>query len=57
MLCFADDGPVAAPWITIQVFYGFDDACADGIEMNVADKGRQVIIFDGFISVFKQVRL
>ena len=58
MFCFADDGPVAAPGGTVKFFDGFDDAGPDGIEMNIADQGQEVIVFvaeDGFIAVFKEV--
>jgi hypothetical protein len=58
MLCLADDGPVAAPRVSVQFFDGLDNAGPQGIEMDVADKCQKVILFvaeDGFIAVFEQM--
>jgi len=54
----ADDCPVAAPTVAVQFFDGLDDADPEGIEVDVADKGRQIVVFvteDGFTAIFKKV--
>jgi len=49
---------MAAPGIAVQFLDRFDNAGPDGIEMDIADKRQQIVIFvakDGFVSILKQV--
>ena len=56
--CLADDCTVAAPGVAVQFFACLDNAGAEGVEVDVADEGKQIVVFvaeDGFIAIFKKV--
>lgn len=56
--CLADDDPVPAPGVAAEFLDGLNDPCADGIEMDVADQGQEVVVFvaeNGFVAVLEQV--
>jgi hypothetical protein len=53
-----DECPVATPGITIQLFEGRDDVGSNGIQMNIADESKDVVVFiaeDGLVAVFKEM--
>jgi len=42
---FADYFPVAAPWVAVQFLDDFYNPGAMWIEMDIADKGKKIIVF------------
>jgi len=56
MVGFPDDGPVAAKGIAVEFFDGFYDVRPQGVQVYVADEGKEVAVFvaeDGFVAVFE----
>ncbi len=49
---------MAAPGECVQLGHGLDDLCPNGIQMDVPDKGKEIVVFVaeyGFIPVLKKV--
>jgi len=55
---FVHHGAVAAPGITVQLFYGLYHPGSHGIEMDVPDQGQKIVVLiteDGFVAVLEEM--
>jgi len=51
---------MAAPGVFVHLGHGLDDLCPDRVQMNVTDKGKEIVVFVaeyGFIPVFEKMPL
>ena len=51
---------MAAPSVFVQLSHRLDDLCANRVEMNIADEGKEIVVLvaeNGFIPIFKEVPL
>jgi hypothetical protein len=51
---------MAAPGVFAHLCHGLDDLCSNGIKMNIADEGEEIVVFVaeyGFVPVFEEMPL
>ena len=60
VLCLFDNCPMAAPGVFVQLRHRLDDLCPNGIKMDIADEGKEIIVFVaeyGFVPILEEMSL